>query len=467
MINVLSLFDGASCGMVALRELNAPIGRYFASEIHGPSIKISQNNWLEIEHIGDVNKVSVNKLPVIIDLLIGGSPCQGFSFAGKQLNFEDPRSELFFEFVRIWREVVAINPNAKFMLKNVKMKQEYQDVISEHLGVKPIEINSALVSAQNRKRLYWTNIEGVEQPKDLGIMLKDIVHENCYVDKDKSNAITATYQKKTVPDYFEKSYGQLVYCCPEGIYKDVEFIKKQAFAPSETDGVITLNPKKLDGPQTYQQDRIYADAGKMTTLSADLGRFLIFEPHLRVPENTKKGYCEVKVGDGVDLTFPSSKTRRGRLMDGKTNCLTDTTAKGFGILEKLSKCIVPFDETLKSIEKDVAAGKLGYFRQDSQANRVYYTNGKSITLCGDAGGGAAKMGQYLFGMVTRLDNGDGVLVEGYIRKLTPVECERLQTLPDNYTAGVSDAQRYKMLGNGWTCKVISHILKNYVDKYEK
>lgn len=324
-MRVLSLFDGISCGRVALERAGIPIEKYYASEIDKYVIQIAQKNYPDTIQLGDVCKLDGTKLKDI-DLLIGGSPCQGFSFAGKQLNFVDPRSRLFFEFVRILNEVKP----KYFLLENVKMKQEYQDIISKYLGVEPVEINSNLVSAQNRKRLYWTNLP-LEIPNDKGIMLKHIAHE-------------------------------------------------------------------------------YADG-----LTAD----------------------------------------------------------------DLSEYIVPFDTTLQILDKEVQTGKVGYFRKDSQANRVYYIHGKAVTLCGEAGGGAAKMGQYLFGCITpdridkrqngqRFNKGDkfytltaqdkhGVLVDGYIRKLTPIECERLQTLPDNYTDGIPKAQRYKSLGNGWTVDVIAHI----------
>ena len=257
--------------------------------------------------------------------------CQGFSVAGKQLNFDDPRSKLYFEFERAVREVEP----TYFFLENVAMRKDFEAIITERLGVEPIAINSNLVSAQNRKRLYWTNIKGVTLPEDKGIVLADIVHEN--------------------------------------------------------------------------------------------------EP-------------------GFD-----------------------------GDLEPYK---VPFDKTLQILDKEVQKGKIGYFRKDSQANRVYSIHGKAVTLCGEAGGGAAKMGQYLFGCITpdrvnkrqngqRFNDGEkfytltaqdkhGVLIDGYIRKLTPVECERLQTLPDNYTQcdGVSEAARYKALGNGWTCDVIAHVFSN-------
>lgn len=334
-MKVLSLFDGISCGRVALERIGIHVDAYYASEIDKYAIQVAQKNYPDTIQIGDVCRVDFSKYIDKIDLIIGGSPCQGFSFAGKQLNFNDPRSKLFFEFVRA---VKTIKPKY-FLLENVKMKKEYQDIISDLLGVQPIEINSALVSAQNRKRLYWTNIPNISQPTDEGILLKNIVHE----------------------------------------------------------------------------------------------------------------YEILGVG-----------------MDKKNE-------------DYIKRFIVPFDKSLQILEKEVEKGKVGFFRKDSQANRVYFIHDKAVCLCGDAGGGAAKMGQYLFGCITpdrvekrqngqRFNDGKkfytltaqdkhGVLIEGYIRKLTPIECERLQTLPDDYTAGVSDSQRYKMLGNGWTVDVIAHILK--------
>ena len=182
-MNVLSLFDGMSCGQIALNRLGIEYDNYFASEIDPHAIKVTQYNYPNTKQIGSVTAVRGKDQPKI-DLLFGGSPCQGFSFAGKQLNFDDPRSALFFEFVRILKET---NPTY-FLLENVNMKQEFQDVISELLGVKPIKINSALVSAQNRVRLYWTNIPNVEQPEDKGIFIKDILEldgEFRYLDPHK------------------------------------------------------------------------------------------------------------------------------------------------------------------------------------------------------------------------------------------------------------------------------------------
>ena len=171
-MNVLSVFDGLSCGQIALNRVGIKYDKYFASEVDKHAIKVTQHNYPNTIQLGDVTKVKGSDLPKI-DLLFGGSPCQGFSFAGKQLNFDDPRSKLFFEFVRLKNE---LQPKY-FLLENVVMKQEFQDVITEYLGVEPIKINSNLVSAQTRERLYWTNIPNINQPEDLGITLNDILED--------------------------------------------------------------------------------------------------------------------------------------------------------------------------------------------------------------------------------------------------------------------------------------------------
>jgi DNA (cytosine-5)-methyltransferase 3A len=172
-MNVLSLFDGMSCGQIALNRAGVKFDNYFASEVDKHAIAVTQYNYPSTVQLGDVTKVSSDNLPQI-DLLIGGSPCQGFSFSGNMPNFDDPRSKLFFDFVRLQKEC---GPKY-FLLENVVMKKEFQDVITEQLGLEPVLINSSLVSAQNRKRLYWTNIPNVTVPDDKGILLKDIV-EDC------------------------------------------------------------------------------------------------------------------------------------------------------------------------------------------------------------------------------------------------------------------------------------------------
>lgn len=209
-INVLSLFDGMSCGQIALERAGIKVDKYFASEIDKYAMQVTMKNYPNTKQVGDIVELKGKKLPKI-DLLIGGSPCQGFSFAGKQLNFQDERSRLFFEFVRLLKETKP----KYFLLENVKMKKEYQDVITEYLGVEPILINSALVSAQNRERLYWTNIPNVTQPEDKGILLGDILEniERRFIDKSKIKQYwkTNNYYQYDLSGKGHKSQDQRAY----------------------------------------------------------------------------------------------------------------------------------------------------------------------------------------------------------------------------------------------------------------
>ena len=220
-INVLSLFDGMSCGQIALNELGFIINKYFACEIEPNAIKVTNHNYNNTIQLGDVTKVSIETNGIIksetkvlgcvrhsgIDLLIGGSPCQGFSTAGKQLNFDDPRSKLFFEFVRLLKEAKP----KYFLLENVWMKKEWQDVISSFLGVEPIEIDSNLITGANRKRLYWTNIPNVTVPTKIDSSLSDVL-ESGNVDRDKAYCIDANYGKgANLRTYFDKSRRQIVF----------------------------------------------------------------------------------------------------------------------------------------------------------------------------------------------------------------------------------------------------------------
>lgn len=212
-MNVASFFDGMSCGQIALNRIGVPVEEYYASEIDKYAIKVTKANFPNTKHMGDINNWREWDIDwSSIDLVIGGSPCQGFSFAGKQLAFDDPRSKLFFVFLDIVNYCKSLNPNVKFMLENVKMKKEYLDVISELLGVEPIFINSSLVSAQNRQRWYWTNIERVTLPEDRGIVLRDILDDDSFVDRSKSYCLDANYFKGTnLEQYFKKSRRQIVF----------------------------------------------------------------------------------------------------------------------------------------------------------------------------------------------------------------------------------------------------------------
>ena len=328
-MKILSLFDWMACWYEALVRAWIKIDKYYASEIDKYAIQIAKKNHPDIIEIWDVCNVKWEDYQDI-DLLIWGSPCQWFSVAGKMLNFNDPRSKLFFEYVRLLKE---IKPKY-FLLENVKMKKEWQDIISRELWVEPIEINSSLVSAQNRKRLYRTNIPNVSQPKDKGIILKDILDQNV----DEKYVLDESSIKNMNRNFWSKWK----------IYEDTE-VKANTITASMWAGWWNV-PCLLE----------------------------IRGEKLRVRQATKQWYIVANDGDWISLAYPNSTTRRGRVIHQKSNTITTEWES--------------------------------YAYSDSR-----------------------------------------------IRKLTPIECERLQTLPDNYTEWASDSQRYKMLGNWWTVDVIAHI----------
>ena len=243
-MKVLSLFDGMSCGQIALERAGIKVDKYYGCEIDKWAMKISTKNYPNTIHLGDVSEVDGTNLD--IDLLIGGSPCQAFSNAGKGEGFDDPRGKLFWEYVRLLRETKP----KYFLLENVVMKQEHQDIISEALGVQPVMINSADFSAQNRKRLYWTNIP--IKPWDAkGIKLADII-EDGVVDRDKSYCLDANYFKGgNLKQYFEKHRRQLVFL--EGNADDyrkltpLECERLQTVPDNYTDGVSNTQRYKMIG----------------------------------------------------------------------------------------------------------------------------------------------------------------------------------------------------------------------------
>lgn len=356
-MNVLSLFDGMSCGQQALEKAGIKVDKYFASEIDKYAIQVTMANYPNTIQLGSVVNVMGGGLPKI-DILIGGSPCQSFSFAGKRKGmstkdeqeiltlehylklksegFEfEGQSYLFWEYMRILNEVKP----KYFLLENVMMGEKWEKVLSKAIGVKPIMINSALVSAQNRQRLYWTNIglepQGlfgdlettIEQPKDKESLLKDILEENVIDKYFLSNTLINGFLAHNKRHIEEKNQTGFNWKPTDG-YKKAACLRANAALCPTDNTVIVHNMQPRSGDPT-------------------------------------------KGGTG-------HLTRT----DGKTYCL-DT----------------------------------------GQTNAVEYY--------------------------------------GKIRKLTPVECERLQTVKDNYTNHVSDSQRYRMLGNGWTVDVIVHIL-NYI-----
>jgi len=339
-MKVLSLFDGMSCGQIALDQLGIPVERYYASEIDKYAIKVTQANYPNTIQVGDVRNLNP-KLFQDVTLIQAGSPCTGFSFAGKQLAFEDPQSKLFFEFIRLLK---AIKPKY-FLLENVRMKKEYLQVISEQVsacypeipfGIEPIFINSSLVSAQSRQRYYWTNIPNIKQPEDRGIVLKDIL--------------------ETEPSNFTKMSDKFV---------------------------------KRNGNRNCMIDQ---NKEKASNLSA-----------MEYVKNGRQGNYLACDDNGKPLVVGGALRARSKDKDGKHVDWKVTKPKQ--MLE---------------------------LRKDQKSNAVSTVAKDSVVAHDDL----------------------------TWRKLTPLECERLQTVPDDYTNHVSNTQRYKMLGNGWTVEVIKHIYKN-------
>ena len=390
-MNVLSLFDGMSCGQQALERAGLKVDNYFASEIDKYAIKVTMANYPNTVQLGSVIDVDGYKLPKI-DLLIGGSPCQSFSFAGKrkgmstkdeqeiltlehylQLKSEgfefEGQSYLFWEYMRILNEVKP----KYFLLENVMMGEKWEKILSKAIGVNPIMINSSLVSAQNRQRLYWANIgmqpgglfgdleSIIEQPKDKGILLKDILE-------------------------------------------------------SEVDEKYFLSEKRIDTIQqskrkvehlNYQSEKHNCLIAGYSKIPTD-GQYIV---HNTMPRSSTSG----KGGTG--------QLSRA---DGKTYCLDTGSTNAIEIRKVIQ---------LSNYNR--SNGGTQPFQQD----RIYDIDGISPSLQG------------------QLSGGSHMINTPNIRRLTPIECERLQTVKDNYTNHVSDSQRYKMLGNGWTIEVIAFIFK--------
>ena len=426
-MNVLSLFDGMSCGQQALERANITVDNYYASEIDKYAIQVTMHNYPNTKQLGSVTDLDGYSLTKI-DLLMGGSPCQSFSFAGKRkgmstkceteiLTLEDylklksdgyefeGQSYLFWEYMRILKEVKP----KYFLLENVMMGEKWELILSKAIGVNPVEINSALVSAQNRRRLYWTNIgltpQGlfgdllptIKQPKDKGILLKDVleseVAEKYFLKKD--SFIFDRIKNKhpftpRIPNEEQKS--NCLKIGGQGVDDLILKIDKKGNIKNNQDKAGCFTTGGHSGGNHSDMDLIVAMRGRNPENPSDRTSGIPTEQRLE-PRN-----------------------------DGKTNCLT-------------------------SVQKDNLIAYGCDYRKD-EGFRVRETE-KSSTLMA-----RAREDVYGTGLVKTQSN---------IRRLTPIECERLQTVKDNYTNVVSDSQRYKMLGNGWTIDVISHIL-NYMPK---
>ena len=361
-MNVLSLFDGMSGGQLALQKAGLQVDKYYSCEIDEYAQSVTRYNFPDTIFLGDVTKVDFSKLKDI-DVVIAGSPCQDLSFAkGNGKGLEGSRSSLFYKFV----EAIEVCKPEYFLLENVKMKQEWKDIISDLLGVQPIFINYADFSAQNRQRLYWTNIP-IAPWTPCNDKLQDILEvfkeEDWYVNRDKAYTMTATYSGACPRDYFEKSSRQLAF---------------------------------TDREKSHCLDANYFKGGNLKSY---------FEKHRR------------------QLVFINPASIVSRRIDklGKRQDYNTAVPKmqTLEVHEKnKSRCV-------STVSKDSLLSPLPEGRYE--ANPLYY------------------------------------------RKLTPIECERLQTVPDNYTSKgirdgkevkISNTQRYKMLGNGWTINVIAHIFES-------
>jgi DNA-cytosine methyltransferase len=387
---VVNLFGGCEVGRLALDRLGIIPTRYYSSEIDPHAMKIASKNYPDIIQLGDINNWRDWDIQwKFVDLVMGGFPCQAWSVAGKQQGDRDPRGQLFWVMLDIMKHVMECNPNAKYLMENVRMSNAFEKYITHHTeqalpNVNKYLINSSLVSAQNRKRFYWTNIEGVQQPKDRGIVLKDIL------------------EKEPVDVKFNAGIN-LIRNYKGGNQLNPEY-KSQA---------NTIHPLEGKAGTICAGTHGYANGYVQNNVSAS---GLILEGHA----TNLKGHDYVKRIYSPDGKAPSLCASSGGNLEPKIS------VKGARMVGRR----LDSTGTRKDHDKSIPIKQMIEVRDDDKTN--------CLTT------------------VTK----DSILVENMSwRKLTPLECERLQTIPDNFTEGVSNTQRYKMLGNGWTCDVIAHILK--------
>ena len=455
-----------SCGQLALQRLGIEVDTYYASEIDKYAIQVTQANFPETIQVGDVCNLKAEDYQDV-DLILAGSPCQGFSFAGKQLAFDDPRSALFFEFVRLLKE---IKPKY-FLLENVKMKQQFQDVITEQVSacypdfeggdllggqIKPILINSALLSAQNRQRLYWTNIPNIEQPKDKGIVLRDILEDTDFWEEDTpqylKNKLHGEPRGNKVRHIDESKARTLTASMYKGqiqtwIKKDKETKPKQVGIATDINGHDILK-------------RVYSPDGKSPTLNSMGGGNR--EPKVAVEY---KAMTEVRTPEANAIRRKHKKKtgkdwspREMRHLverdDDKMNALTSALTKQHIVQEK--KQLIEEERIVVDKEKRqlliAEATKKGYtVIEDGDCFDINFPNSKTRR---------GRNMKYKCNALTTASQNFMRFENLSWRKLTPLECMRLQTVPDDYLMPVSNTQKYKMLGNGMTVDVIAHILNN-------
>lgn len=427
-MNVLSLFDGMSGGQIALTELDIPIDKYYASEIDKYAMQFTIQNFPDTIQVGDVRELDINKLDKI-DLLIGGSPCQSLSMAGKRKGlstkegieifdlemylelkengFEfEGQSYLFWEYIRIYNDLLERGDNPKFFLENVEMGKKWESVFNDILGRKGIHINSALVSAQNRRRIYWTDIhDDIPQPEDRGILLRDILEEE--VDEK----------------YFLSD-------------KMIECLKGRV--KTDNDPICVAMPACLTPRRT--------EYGKQIRKEYEAG--IVKEQRKNIqqlePREDRKTNCLTTVQkDNLIIVSGTIRTFRGKhfreIKSGKS-CTLMARARNDG---NAQPCVIIGTPNIADITIPNKYIKKNIRSIDDKAHTLLATPHKGAMANG----------------MTLVDNGNF-----RIRRLTPTECARLQTVPEWYVwDGISDTQRYKMLGNGWNIETIKHIFK-YIEK---
>ena len=515
-MKVLSLFDGMSCGRIALDQLGIPVEKYYASEIDKYAIQVSQANYPDIEQVGDICNLDPKDYKET-DLILAGSPCQGFSFAGKQLAFDDPRSALFFEFIRLLKE---IKPKY-FLLENVRMKKEFLQVISEQVsecypeipfGIEPTFINSSLVSAQSRQRYYWTNIPGIKQPEDKGIVLRDILEDNFDSDRDKSYCIDANYSKTGAkPHHYKDKYRRQLVNKPIKVGMNVEEVKVRKHEVNISGLQHLLREMKKESGKTNKQiaeetnmpvtkvehwfrtdssfsipgDNVWLKLKEVLGIATDVfdKEVMEFEYRDGVYETKQRVYSE----NGKSPTITASNTEQyiettpkqvGVAVDINGHDILKRVYSPDGKSPTVNTCqggnrepkVVTggafrgraYDKDGKRKDRDGSSvanqtTQMLELRKDDKSNAITTVNKDSLVVSPIReksktvrSGGRGSYDRHEWDSVDEL----------HWRKLTPLECERLQTVPDNYTNHVSNTQRYKMLGNGWTVAVIKHIFEN-------
>ena len=431
-MKVLSLFDGMACGMIAMQLAGMEVESYDAYEIDKYAIKTAQHNFPMIKEHGDVFGADFTQYDGV-DFLIGGSPCTYWSIAQTK-NRETVASgmgwELFSQYVRALHEA---KPKYFIYENNKSMSKAIRASIDEAFGFEAVLINSALVSAQNRQRLYWVgkrNDDGtyskvnVEQPADRWILLKDVLDSVVARDltcNDKAYTLTATYDGACAWNTIERHQRNMVadpVCLRYERTEEAKRCRKAYEAHEIKHGYNELNElhPRPDGK-----------TNTLTTVLKD-NQIMVPIPTMPVKEATAKGYTEIECGDCVDLSMPNSKTRRGRSMADKANCMQ--TSNDF---YQYVAYAIEFDDDGRPIK---AIGK------DGKAITIYEVKDDKITIKGKQYPIKLKDGYYI------------------IRKRTVSECKRLQTVPEWYEFPVSNSQAYKMLGNGWTCEVIAHLIRS-------